>query len=296
MRDALLSCCQRYNVRILTDIRISSIEKEKEQFHIQTDHGRYLSAACILCCGGKAFPKSGSDGSGYLLAKRFGHSIIKPLPALTALYTDRDGLSALAGVRTDASVSLYADQDLLASDHGELQFTDYGISGIPVFQVSRFAAVAMHIKRQVTAVIDLVPEMREEELKQYLADAGNHQNIPVAELLNGILPKKIVTFLLKETDPDQDTFLWDITYLIKHLDVPVVKTASFSQAQTTTGGVRISEIDPESMGSLLEQGLYFAGEIMDVDGACGGYNLQWAWASGSLAGISAAEYVKGKEL
>ena len=296
VREALLAGCRANSVCIRKHETIQELCKKDGRFSVKTDRGEYTADACILCCGGKAFPKSGSDGSGYRLAKAFGHSIVKPLPALTALYSDRTELFSLAGVRAIGKVSLLIDGEHVLSDQGEVQFTDYGISGIPVFQVSRYAAIALHTKKNVLVKIDLVPEMSERELEAYLTDGckGHEENAgsQLSILLNGLLSKKITEYLLKNTNGTLTDQIRRICEEIKQMSVPITKTGSFTQAQTTTGGVRVSEIDPETMGSRLEEGLYFAGEMIDLDGACGGYNLQWAWSSGYLAASSAAEYVR----
>lgn len=296
VREALLSGCQENGVVIRRNAEILEISKNDGRFYVRTDRDTYSATACILCCGGKAFPKSGSDGSGYRLAKAFGHSIIKPLPALMALYSDRSELSVLAGVRAFGKVSLFVNGTKVIADEGELQFTDYGISGIPVFQISRYAAIALHKKEQVFARIDLIPEMSEKELERYLTEGcmvkTDEEDDRLNVLLNGLLPKKITEFLLRQNKDTLSERIRQICGEIKQLQVPVVKTASFSQAQTTTGGVRVTEIDPDTMGSRLEDGLFFAGEMIDIDGACGGYNLQWAWSSGTLAANSAAAYIR----
>ncbi len=298
VREALLAGCHDRSVCIRKHENIQELRKEDGRFSVRTDRGEFFATACILCCGGKSFPKSGSDGSGYALAKAFGHSIVKPLPALTALYSDQKELYSLAGVRATGKVTLFVDDAPVSSDLGEIQFTDYGISGIPVFQVSRYAAIALHIKKKVLIRIDLVPEMSEAELEAYLTDGckGNAENAgsQLSVLLNGLLPKKITEYLLRQKGGTMAEQIRRICHEIKQMSVPVTKTASFTQAQTTTGGVRVSEIDPKTMGSRLTEGLYFAGEMIDIDGACGGYNLQWAWSSGHLAANSAADYVKGR--
>lgn len=296
VREALLAGCRENEVKIRRNEEIREIRKKDQRFHIRTDQDTYSAAVCILCCGGKAFPKSGSDGSGYRLAKAFGHSIVKPLPALMALYSDRSELFVLAGVRAWGKVSLFVNGTHVITDEGELQFTDYGISGIPVFQISRYAAIALHKKEQVLAVIDLIPEMTKEELEAYLTAGCMEQKAQAKEhlsvLLNGLLPKKVTEYLIGQAKGTLKDQIRQISSEIKEMPVPIVKTASFGQAQTTTGGVRVTEIDPDTMGSRLEEGLYFAGEMIDIDGACGGYNLQWAWSSGALAADSAAAYIR----
>ena len=296
VREALLAGCRAHSVCIRKHENIQELCKKDDRFSVRTNRGEYTATACILCCGGKAFPKSGSDGSGYRLAKAFGHSIVKPLPALTALYSDRKELFSLAGVRAAGKVSLFVDDELVLSDLGEVQFTDYGISGIPVFQVSRYAAIALHTGKSVLISIDLVPEMSEHELEAYLTngckECEENPGSQLSVLLNGLLPKKITEYLLRQTGGALKDQIRRICEEIKQMSVPITKTASFTQAQTTTGGVRVSEICPETMGSRLAEGLYFAGEMIDLDGACGGYNLQWAWSSGHLAASSAVDYVR----
>lgn len=298
VRDALLASLRDHHVTLHTGEEVVSVKKTNDVFFIETNQSVYTANACILCCGGKAAPKTGSDGSGYRLAKLLGHSIAKPLPALTALYAADEKLSSLAGVRAQAKISLYADGICQASDLGEIQFTDYGISGIPVFQVSRYAAIALHLKQRVTAEIDLIPEFSEEGWTAYLSAAlretAKDQTALMSGLLSGAMQKKIADHIIS-TAPNRAGWISEIVRMTKHMEIPIRKTAGFSQAQTTTGGVRVSEIDPASMGSRLVNGLFFAGEILDVDGACGGYNLQWAWSSAHLAGSSATSYIRERK-
>lgn len=294
VRDALLFCTDRYQIEIRLETEITRIEKRGASVVLHTDNEQIEASACILCCGGKAFPKSGSDGTGYALAKELGHSIVKPLPALVSLHTERENTDMLAGVRAEGEIALYADGDFLVSDRGEIQFTEYGISGIPTFQVSRYAAIALHKKQLVTVKIDLLPEMTADQLRDWLAThfKKDDGDTCLLHLLTGLLNQKIAAFLMNDLNASETDRIQALVQRIKSLGMPVKKTGSFTQAQTTTGGVRIAEIQPETMSSKITEGVYFAGEIMDVDGACGGYNLYWAWATGAIAGGSAADYVK----
>ena len=251
----------------------------------------------ILAAGSKAAPSTGSDGSGYDLAEALGHRIIKPLPALVQLICSGREFKALAGIRTEAFVRIFDNGRLLAEDRGELQLTDYGISGIPVFQVSRYAAVALDKGRKVTAVIDLLPSMGEKELLDFLMERKKHSGYKKGgDFLTGVLNKKLAQVLLKKAGISIEESISradsgkikELARLISRFEADVTGTKPFANAQVCCGGVDTREVDERTMESRLVPGLYFSGEILDVDGICGGYNLQWAWSSGSIAGKAAA--------
>ena len=231
----------------------------------------------ILACGGKAAPATGSDGSGYALAEKLGHSVTPLSPALVQLRCQEDFYKRLSGIRTEGTVRLYVDGKPKAEDRGELQLTAYGISGIPVFQVSRFAGLALPEGRNVTAELDLMPSMSRKELETYFRTFS-------PERYGGLLNKKLLALLLKRygTKPE------DLAAGVKGFRTRIKAVNPFENAQVTAGGVDTRQIDPATMMSRIIPGLYFAGELADVDGMCGGYNLQWAWSSGYLAGSSAA--------
>lgn len=258
--------------------------------------GRWKADSIILAAGSRAAANTGSDGSGYELARRLGHRIIKPLPALVQLRCGETWHKAVSGVRTEAAVTLYGEEDKLASDRGELQFTDYGVSGIPVFQISRYAACALDSGKRVSVGIDLLPAMNRKELLEFLRKRRDRVGgRSTEEFLNGVLNKKLCRLILTEAKLPLDTGsgkltdgqLHKIMEKIKDLRAAVIATNSFEQAQVCRGGVDTKEVSPQTMESNLVKGLYFAGEILDVDGICGGYNLQWAWSSGILAGKNA---------
>lgn len=231
----------------------------------------------ILACGGKASPALGSDGNGYELARLLGHHIVTPLPVLTGIRCGEAWFKQLAGVRVSARVTILADGKPLASDTGELQLTDYGISGIPVFQVSRYAAKALEERKRVQAEITFFPELSEAELTVYLQTHTEKQYA-------GLYPAKLLA-VLKQLTKEQRKSLPDLT---RHLLCTCREMNGFDRAQVTCGGVDLQEVSGDTLESLLCPGLYFAGELLDVDGICGGYNLQWAWSSGWLAGQAAA--------
>lgn len=292
---------ERLHIRIVSEIDVQRIRKNDTSFVIQTRNGKYMARNCILATGGNAAPKTGSDGSGYLYAIQMGHTIQEPLPALVPLVSGERWLKNTAGVRCDGTVSLLIDHEIAASDSGEIQMTEYGISGIPVFQVSRFASVALAEKKKVQAYIDFLPGVSPGELKEGLARLADHLGIQKNwyHILAGICNSKIAAMICKKLSlPEQPVLRLSEQTLNRQLDAVVSQlkqtklvitgTRRMEQAQVTCGGIPLAEIGPD-MQSKKVPGLYFAGEILNVDGICGGYNLQWAWTSGYLAGIHAGE-------
>ena len=269
--DVLREEIERLKIRILLSCHIEKIEKKNGGFFIHTDQGTVETDALILAAGSKAAPSTGSDGSGYEYARQLGHSIIKPLPALVQLRCQGNMYKQMAGIRTEAEVSLQADGITLAKDKGELQITDYGLSGIPVFQVSRYAARALDEKKKVRVYVDFMPGWNNSESFRLLKKRALLLAYkPTAELFTGMLNRKLAQVLLKE------------------YEAVVMSVNPFANAQVCCGGVDTNEIDETTMESRLCPGLYMAGEILDVDGICGGYNLQFAWSSGLIAGRCAA--------
>ena len=291
--DALRFELERLKIPVLCECEVSGITKKLE---LRTTQGVMKADAVILAAGSKAAPGTGSDGSGYKLAGSLGHRVIEPLPALVQLKCRETWYKQFAGVRTDAFVTLFCDGHKTASDRGELQFTDYGISGIPVFQVSRFASRALNEGKRVTVRLDLLPVMDKQELFHFLTERVRRLGYrPGEEFLNSVLNKKLHQVLLKEsgipagrrTSEITEKQLRILTDRIKALETTVTGVNSFDQAQICCGGVDTREINPCTMESKLVSQLFLAGEILDVDGICGGYNLQWAWSSGILAGRNA---------
>lgn len=232
---------------------------------------------------------------GYDIARSFGHHIIKPLPALVALGCEESFFKEISGVRAKGEIRLLIDGRCVASDTGELQLTDNGISGIPVFQVSRYAVAALAAgKCRVQAELDFMPEYGERELIEYIdrirADIGSavdiqktvkKGNVPgLADILTGLVNKKLMNLLIKLSGGRTEA----LAGLIKHFKVNVINSKGVTSAQVCSGGVRLDEVNTATMESKLCHGLYFCGEVLDVDGCCGGYNLQWAWSSGCVAG------------
>lgn len=300
VRDAFVNELRRLNVHIVTGCHVEQIIRKKKEFHVycRDSHTCYKASALILAAGSKASEISGSDGSGYDLAKSLGHSLSPVVPALVQLRAKGNVFKKLSGIRMNATVSLYVDHKLTAQDTGELQLTDYGISGIPVFQISRYAAKALRTKNKVTVKLDLIPGLKEEELlTEILGRRMRWKQCTSQEILNTLFPSKLIPVLLNEANiPNK---LWaeklseerwdDFTKLCKEFEIQITETNPFGKAQVCAGGVRTEEIDSKTMESILVKDLYITGELLDVDGICGGYNLHFAWATGILAGAHAAK-------
>lgn len=280
----LLRCrCLSLGVHILCGYQPMKIRRVRNGL-FQIDDG-YTCKYLILACGGQNAAKTGSDGSGFEFAKRFGHSIIKPLPALCGLKCSDPFFKELAGVRTDAELTLFTEEEKdapLRKVKGNLQLNNYGISGIPVFQMSILASRLLDQGKKLLVKINFLPEYSEEELHQFLQSKKEDK-------LTGVLNKKLANVVLKESKkahPKEKPEAYDLVYthMIQRFKVHPVKTLSFEEAQTTSGGVSTREVDPKTMESKLVPGLFFTGEILDVCGICGGYNLHWAWATAAAAG------------
>jgi hypothetical protein len=285
VRQVLLQEVERLGVKQFLESEVLSIIHKKEKFQMQIlRQGKKIhiqADAVILATGGKAMPVSGSDGSGYEIAEKFGHHIIKPVPALTAIHCQEKFFKQLAGVRVQAEVKLFLKGKQVCKDKGQLQLTAYGISGIPVFQLSRYAARAFEKGEVAEIRIDFIPELSYYEVCEYLSSHTLQQYV-------GLLNAKLLGVLCKQFGYQPKA----LARGIKQFTVYGYQVNGFEQAQVTCGGVDVREIDVTSMQSKLCKGLYLAGELVDVDGICGGYNLQWAWSSGALAGKSAGKEIQ----
>ena len=287
----------KLDICVMTEINVLDIQPVKRGIRVTTDKKTITADSVILACGSKAAPVTGSDGSGYQLAKLFGHRIVPVLPALVQLRCAEKFYKSISGVRVQGTVEIYADDIFLASDTGEIQLTNYGISGIPVFQVSRYAAKALYKKQSVTAVLNFMPDMNKDEFLLFLQERITlcpYKTLD--EFFTGVFPKKLCELWIRLSRLPKEMRVSDLSgeqleklvLLIQHLRTHITETNSFEQAQICCGGVDTTEINPDTLESNYVPGIYFAGELLDVDGICGGYNLQWAWSSGFVAGKEAA--------
>ena len=277
--DVLRLELSRLSVKILTEFDVQKIEKSGNSFIILSKTDKVSAEKVIVATGGMASPKSGSDGKGYELLKVFGHHTTKLVPSLVQLKTEK----SVGGVRAYGKVTTQSGR----YDIGEIQFNNYGISGIPVF------GLAKYVKKGEPVFIDLLPDYTEDEVVKILK---NRPKQTMETYLIGILNKALGQLLLKEcgisplskmSDKLRDDEIIKIAKKIKAWRFDVTGTMPWDNAQVTAGGIELSEINPNTMESKLVKNLYITGEVLDIDGPCGGYNLQWAWASGKLAGSEA---------
>lgn len=300
VRDGLLMECRRLGVVIEYKVNLEKIQREEQYFTLFAKtvggHRTYQCQKLILAAGSKAAPNTGSDGSGYEIAKGLGLKVIKPLPALVQLRCEKGIYKEAAGVRCSAAVAINVNGEMVSREEGELQITNYGISGIPVMQLSRFAVKALEAKKQVVAAIDFFPEMKKQELQLRLADMVEHfPERSMEDILAGFLNKKLAVALLNEMGIKKnktagqcdETYIQGICAFLKSYETCVLGSNSFTEAQVCQGGVDTAEINSCTMEAKKVPGFYLAGEILDIDGTCGGYNLQFAWATGAIAGKSA---------
>lgn len=298
--EAFLIELNQNKVKQIYSCAVRSIRKEQNIICIETKNGNFYGKKCILATGGKAAKKTGSDGSGYLYATKLGHTIVEPVPSLVQLIAEEPYFKEIAGIRIQASITL-SIMNQKYTDIGEVQLTDYGVSGIPVFQVSRYAAKALQKGNVVPASLDFLPAFSKEYVVQLLETRFRLKNRTVLETGIGLFPKKLYPILLQKASmkPNQKADqvslreIYNLADCIKNFTFTITDTKSFDFAQVTAGGIDTSEINPVTLESKIVNGIYFAGEIIDIDGACGGYNLQWAWSSGY---VSAASAIKSLEI
>jgi len=301
LRDALVLEAARLGVLCITSFYIDKIKLTDKGFLI---NDTLAAKKLIFATGLKAAPKTGSDGSALHLIKKLGHPMTAVLPALVPLECDKS-LSKIchimAGVRSYGSVTAYTTDDaVLASDIGEIQYTDYGISGIPVFQISHHVVRQLYEGNAVNVVIDMLPDFHIEELMNYIeCNFKKYSDRTIEQFFSGFVNPKLIRGMAAKigcSSLDKLCHLRhekvvQLVYALKFCKMAIKGYKSFDRAQVCQGGIDVSYIHTDTMESTLVKGLYFAGEIVDVDGICGGYNLQWAWSSGYVAGCSAA----GKE-
>lgn len=294
---ALENELKRHKVEVKLEEEVLSIQKDPKRnavFLITTNKDRYAAKRVILATGGMASPVHGSTGDGYELAAAFGHQLIPPVSALTSIVLDGNFMKKWSGIRIQGEVSLYdQNEQLLAKDRGEIQMVAYGISGIPVFQISRFAARELKKKKKPYLVLDCMPEYsREWIVTQIKRRVQWNPKQSCGDLMEGLLPDKLGVVLLQQChiDPAIEALqcrpdkIQQLASMIKHHVLKIKAVSSFEKAQVTAGGLATNQVDWHTMESKQCKGLYLTGELLDIDGICGGYNLQWAWTSGYLAG------------
>lgn len=293
LRDCLLMELRLLGVNESPNTKVNGIAREGERYLLDTNLGVKAFDGVILATGGLASPETGSDGNGFVLARDLGHSIKRTYPALTSLICEDRFLNEAAGVRIDAAISLNISGKKY-KEEGNLQIIENGISGILVMQLSAMIAKGMAEGSKPELTIDFAPGMKEAELKKEISlrfkDRGRGKSAKSA--LIGFMPDKLINalFYMAGIKPKDvavnvgDEALSKLSSVIKAYPVAVKDVAGYTKAQATMGGVDFSDIDKNTLESKINKNLCFCGEVLDVCGDCGGYNLMWAFASGAVAG------------
>jgi predicted Rossmann fold flavoprotein len=289
--DVLRFALEKPNIRLETGFEVEKVKKNGDVFCIEGANGTVECHKLIIACGGLAGTKLGGSMSGYKLLRSFGHKCTKLRPTLVQLKSSWPGAASLKGVRANCRAQILRNGEVFAESRGELQFTEYGLSGPVIFEISRDVCSD---REEWICKLDLLPDIGETVLKTELLRRKT-TNLPVSELLTGILHNRLGRVLTKSVGISdyvpvsqlEDYEIEAVCKAVKAFEVTLTEPLGMDSAQVTAGGIVTKEFDPETMESKLVPGLYACGEVLDNDGDCGGYNLQWAWSSGRLAGAHA---------
>ena len=294
--DVLRFGLDKPNIELKTGFEVTKARKVGSQFHVSDAEETVICDKLIIACGGLAGTKLGGSMSGYKLLGKFGHRSTKLRPALVQIKTGWGGIAGLKGVRANCNVKILRDGDIFTESTGELQFTEYGVSGPVIFEVSRDVCQG---DGNWSCMLDFLPQLTADDVLMELKHRRTGK-LPAEELFTGILHNRLGRVLTKAagiraaqpvaelTDGELDS----ACQIVKGFELPLTETLGMDSAQVTAGGVETKGFNAKTMESKLVPGLYACGEVLDIDGDCGGYNLQWAWSSGRLAGIHAGKETK----
>jgi len=295
--DALLEAVAESGAKVETGCKVTGIEASSDGFSLTTTRGAISASVVIVATGGQSVPKTGSDGSGYGLVRGLGHSVTPTTPALVPLLLPKGHwMTALSGISAEAELRVAeANGRILGRRRGSVLMTHFGLSGPAVLDISRTWIAARAGQNGVRLEASLVPDHDFRSLDALLcADAVENGRLTLGSWLGQKLPGRLAAALIRETGLEEQSPLGrleresrrTLVHALTALELPVVADRGFDYAEVTAGGVPLAEIDTATMRSRKCPGLYLCGEILDVDGWIGGYNFQWAWASGRLAGLS----------
>ena len=291
--DVLRYALEKDNICQYMGFEVAKIRRADGGFYVENGEESVFCHRLIIACGGLAGSKLGGTMAGYKLLSKLGHHTTRLRPSLVQLKSSWGGIAGLKGVRANCKAAIYCEDKLHRQSRGEIQFTEYGISGPVIFEISRDACQS---SGRWNCLLDLLPDVSEEVLMGELRRRRETQ-LPVEELLTGILHNRLGRVLTKATGirlsgqvstlTDED--IKQVVRIVKSFELPLTESMGMDSAQVTAGGVLTSEFNSETMESLLVPGLFACGEVLDIDGDCGGYNLQWAWSSGRCAGLHAGK-------
>ena len=294
--DILRLNLNKPNIDLKLGFEVEKIQKSNTGFVVTGNGETVLCDKLIVACGGLAGSKLGGTMSGYKLLAKLGHKSTKLRPSLVQIKTSWGAISALKGVRANCHVQILRDGALFAESTGELQLTEQGISGPVVFEISRDVCYGAG---EWSAKLDFLPNLTEEKVNEIIIHRRT-SDLPMEELLTGILHNRLGRVLTKAAGVKGKEFARELSNreaeelcrVIKALEIPLTEPLGMDSAQVTAGGVLTAQFDENTMESRIVPGLYACGEVLDIDGDCGGYNLQWAWSSGRMAGLHAGKESK----
>ena len=280
--------------KIVCDTKIEKIEKSNKNYTINNEKFDYV----VVACGGKSSPHLGSDGSGYKLLQNLSHTLTPLYPAITQIKTNTEFVKQLKGIKADALCKIYVDGDIIREEFGQVLFADYGLSGPPIFQLSLIAA--KNYQNDCKISLDFMNDMSEDKICDLIhSTISNPYTYPLTleNLLSTFLNKRLGQVILKYCGFKLNLDAYELTQqdiqsiakTIKKFELKVNGVNGFQNAQVTAGGINVNEFNPKTLESKYNKNLYAIGEILDVTGDCGGYNLQWAFSSGSLCARSISE-------
>lgn len=300
VQDMLRLHMEMAGVNVITSEKIDSIKSKNGKFLLKGSKGEYKSDVVVIATGGMALPSTGSDGIGYRLARELGHDIIEPQPTIVQLKSSYHRMKSLSGVRIDSSATIYVDGVKGEEKFGDVLFTDYGLSGPSILDLSREAVLSLQKNKKVSIGVNLVgleKTVISSIISKKLKYLQNSYALKMEEFLLGLVNKKlhipVLEVLRNEygiTDLSSEGLSEILTNVLSDFRMEIVGFKGFGDAQATIGGVSTENVSNETLESKQTRNLYFVGEILDVDGDCGGYNLQWAWSS---AYVAAKNIIKG---
>jgi len=274
--DVIRAYLEYKNCTIKTACCVSGITSSEEGYILQTAEGRVLSRNVVMATGGNASKQFGTDGSAYALAEGLGHTKTNLYPSLVQLKTETKDIRSLKGLKETAKVTAIYNGKKLKSATGDILFTEFGVSGSTIFQVS--ACIADKVGAKL--VLEFLPELSLEQTENLIKSRQAIPYVKQEDLLSGILNKRIGQAVLKTAKSKSHK---DVAYALKNFTLSVTGTLGFNSAQVTRGGIRTDKINPKTMESKISKGFYVVGEALDIDGDCGGYNLTFAFVSGIIA-------------
>jgi len=279
---------KKLGVMIVCNCTVEAISKEDNTFTLQTSQGTKKCSTLLLASGSPAAPQLGGNDSGFSFAQSMGHTLIPSHPALTQLCSEERWVKEASGVKVAGIAKLYANGEYITEKKGDLLFTNYGISGLAILDISREVSTRLADYAYCELSLDLMPEFSKEKLTHFLLQRiQKESDKPLSIWLQGIINKKLIHIILKQSKVKAKTEaelgrkeVGKLIYTLKNLKLSINDTKGFKGAEVATGGVDTTEVNPQTMESKLIDGLYFAGEILDVDGDRGGFNFHFAWLSG----------------